>query len=95
LHDIPVFDLVEQALAVGPVDTTIILPLTSAGCGLGSDHNPADYHHLSWNASLDMVYLLRKTGNRNPGSWTEQSGYHCAGKILLGTHAGEFYTPDQ
>jgi len=30
LHDIPVFDLVEQALAeVGPVDTTIIfVPLT-------------------------------------------------------------------
>jgi len=93
-----VFDLVEQALAeVGPVDTTIIfVPLQALDAALETIRYPADYHHLSWNASPGYGLLTSQNGgNRNPGSWTEQSGYHCAGKILLGTHASEFYTPDQ
>jgi len=65
LHDIPVFDLVEQALAeVGPVDTTIIfVPLPSAGCGL--EAITAGIRQIiiisAGMPPLDMVYLLRKT----------------------------------
>lgn len=99
LDDIPVFDLVEQALAeVGPVDTTIIFvppyqaldaALEAIASGIRqiiiiSDGMPP----------LDMVYLLRKTeltetlvvGPNSPG-------IIVPGKILLGTHASEFYTP--
>jgi len=100
LHDIPVFDLVEQALAeVGPVDTTIIfVPLPSAGCGL--EAITAGIRQIiiisAGMPPLDMVLLTSQNGgNRNPGSWTEQSGYHCARKDSPGTHASEFYTPDQ
>jgi len=68
LHDIPVFDLVEQALAEGPVDTTIIfVPLTSAGCGLEAiTAGIRQIIIISAGMPLDMVYLLRKTRQQKP-----------------------------
>ncbi|MBD2770579.1 succinate--CoA ligase subunit alpha [Iningainema tapete] len=99
LHDIPVFDLVEEVVGkFGAIDTTIInvhpyhvldAALEAIACGIRqimiiSPGVPP----------LDMVQLLRKAemtetlvvGPNSPG-------IIVPGRILLGTQPSEFYTP--
>lgn len=99
VHDIPVFDLVEQALAaVGPVETTIIFVPPYQALDAALEAITAGIKQLiiisAGMPPLDMVQLLRKAeatetlivGPNSPG-------IIVPGKILLGTHASEFYTP--
>ena len=99
LADIPVFDLVEQALAeVGPVDTTIIFVPPYQALDAALEAIAAGIRQIiiisAGMPPLDMVYLLRIAevtetlivGPNSPGIIVPE-------KILLGTHASEFYTP--
>ena len=99
LADIPVFDLVEQALAeVGPVDTTIIFVPPYQALDAALEAIAAGIRQIiiisAGMPPLDMVHLLRIAeatetlilGPNSPGIIVPE-------KILLGTHASEFYTP--
>lgn len=99
LHEIPVFDLVEQALSVvGPVDTTIIFVSPYQALDAALEAIASEIRQLilicAGMPPLDMVQLLRKAeatetlivGPNSPGIIVPD-------KILLGTHACEFYTP--
>ncbi len=99
LHDIPVFDLVEQALAtVGNVDTTILFVPPYLALDGAQEAIAAGIKQIILVTEgippLDMVHLVRKaeaadTLMLGPGC----SGAIIPGKTLLGTHPGEFYTP--
>lgn len=99
LDDIPVFDLVEQALAVvGPVDTTIVFVPPYQALDAALEAIAAGIRQIiiisSGMPPLDMVYLLRKTESTETLIVGPNSpGIIVPGKILLGTHASEFYTP--
>ncbi|OUL36007.1 CoA-binding protein [Nostoc sp. T09] len=99
LYDLPVFDLVEEVVRqFGPIDTTIICVnpyhvLDAALEAIAS--NIRQIIIISAGVPpLDMVQLLRKAesvetlvvGPNSPG-------IIVPGKILLGTHPSEFYTP--
>jgi succinyl-CoA synthetase alpha subunit len=99
LEKLPVFDLVEQAIAqVGTIDSTIILVPPYQVLDAALEAIAAGIGQLIIISSgvppLDMVQLLRKAeatetlivGPNSPG-------IIVPGKILLGTHASEFYTP--
>ena len=98
LSDISVFDSVDQALlAVGPVDTTILFVPPYKALDAALEAIAAGIRQiviLAGMPPLDMVQLLRKAevtetlilGPNTPG-------IIVPGKILLGTHASEFYTP--
>lgn len=99
LHDIPVFDLVEQAIAaVGSIDTTIIFvpPYQTLDAALEAIASGIRQIIIisAGMPPLDMVHLLRiaeatetlVVGPNSPGIIVPE-------KILLGTHASEFYTP--
>lgn len=99
LHEIPVFDLVEQALSVvGAVDTTIIFVPPYQALDAALEAIASEIRQLilicAGMPPLDMVQLLRKAeatetlivGPNSPGIIVPE-------KILLGTHACEFYTP--
>ena len=99
VEDMPVFDLVEQAIAsVGTVDTTIIFVPPYQVLDAANEAIAAGIRQIVIISAgvppLDMVHLLRKTeaaeilivGPNSPG-------IIVPGKILLGTHASEFYTP--
>lgn len=99
LDDIPVFDLVEQALAeVGSVDTTIIFVPPYQALDAALEAITAGIRQIiiisAGMPPLDMVHLLRiaeatetlVVGPNSPGIIVPE-------KILLGTHASEFYTP--
>lgn len=99
LHEIPVFNLVEQALAVvGPVDTTILFVPPYQALDAALEAIASEIRQLilicAGMPPLDMVQLLRKAettetlivGPNSPGIIVPE-------KILLGTHACEFYTP--
>jgi succinyl-CoA synthetase alpha subunit len=96
LDEIPVFDLVEQAIAAGPIDVAIIFvpayrvldaALESIAAGIPkliliNDGVPP----------LDVVQLLRRAGSTlilGPGS----PGVIRPGQMLLGLHPAEFYQP--
>ena len=101
LADIPVFDLVEQALAeVGPVDTTIIFVPPYQALDAALEAIAAGIKQIiiisAGMPPLDMVHLLRiaeatETLIVGPNS----PGIIVPAKILLGTHASEFYTPGE
>lgn len=99
LHDIPVFDLVEQALAVvGPVDTTIISVPPYQALDAALEAIAAGIRQIIITSAgmppLDMVNLLRKAeATETLVVGPNSPGIIVPGKILLGTHASEFYTP--
>lgn len=99
LHDIPVFDLVEQALqVVGPVDTTIIFVPPYQALDAALEAIAAGIRQIIINSvgmpPLDMVHLLRKAeATETLVVGPNSPGIIIPGKILLGTHASEFYTP--
>ena len=99
LYDLPVFDLVEEVVAqFGAIDTTIICvhPYQVLDAALEAiASNIRQIIIISAGVPpLDMVQLLRKAeacetlivGPNSPG-------IIVPGKILLGTHPSEFYTP--
>lgn len=99
LHDIPVFDLVEQALfVVGPVDTSIIFVPPYQALDAALEAIASGIRHLilvkAGMPPLDMVQLLRKTeATETVIVGPNSPGIIVPGRILLGTHASEFYTP--
>ena len=99
LHDIPVFDLVEQALqVVGPVDTTIIFVPPYPALDAALEAIAAGIRQIIINSvgmpPLDMVHLLRKAeATETLVVGPNSPGIIVPGKILLGTHVSEFYTP--
>lgn len=99
LNDIPIFDLVEQAVAaVGPVDTTIIFVPPYQVLDAALEAIAAGIRQLviisSGMPPLDMVHLLRKAeATETLVVGPNSPGIIVPGRILLGTHASEFYTP--
>ena len=99
VHDIPVFDLVEQALAVvGPVDTTIIFVPPYQALDAALEAISAGIKQIiiisAGMPPLDMVYLLRKAeATETLVVGPNSPGIIVPGKIMLGIHASEFYTP--
>ncbi len=99
LHDIPVFDLVEQALSVvGPVDTTMLFVPPYQALDAALEAVAAGIQQLviisDGMPPLDMVHLLRKVeATETLVVGPNSAGIIVPGKILLGTHASEFYTP--
>lgn len=98
-NNIPVFDLVEQAVGVvGAIDTTIIFVPPYQVLDAALEAIAAGIRQIiiisAGMPPLDMVYLLRKAeatetlivGPNSPG-------IIVPGKILLGIHASEFYQP--
>ena len=98
-HEVPVFDLVEQAQAkAGPIDTSVIVVPPYAVIDAASEAIAAGIRQIAIITDgvppLDMVRLLRKAEATD----TLVVGPNCAGiivpkKLLLGTHPPEFYTP--
>ncbi len=99
LDDTPMFDLVEQAIqVVGPVDTTIIFVPPYQALDAALEAIAAGIRQLVITSvgmpPLDMVHLLRKAeATETLVVGPNSSGIIVPGKILLGTHASEFYTP--
>ena len=98
-HDIPVFDLVEQARQqVGPIDIATICVHPYRVLDAALEAMAAGIRQLiiltEGMPPLDMVRLLRKA------EYTETfvvgpscPGIIVPGKVLLGTHPKDFYTP--
>lgn len=99
LHDIPVFDLVEQALeVVGQVDTTIIFVPPYQALDAALEAIAAGIRQIIITSAgmppLDMVYLIHKAeATETLVVGPNSPGIIMPGKILLGTHNSEFYTP--
>ncbi len=101
LYDLPVFDLVEEAIdKYGTIDTTIICvhpyqvldaALEAMGSGIGQiiiispGVPPLDMVNLFRRAEAEETIIV---GPNSPG-------IIVPGKILLGTHPSEFYTPGE
>lgn len=99
LYDLPIFDLVEEVVAkFGAIDTTIICvhpyQVLDAALEAIASHIRQIIIITAGVPPLDMVQLLRKAeacetivvGPNSPG-------IIVPGKILLGTHPSELYTP--
>lgn len=101
IEEIPVFDLVEQAVAVtGSIDTSIIFTPAYLALDAALEAIASGIRQIILVTGgippLDMVHLLRvadahKTLVVGPNSL----GIIVPEKILLGTHPPEFYTPGQ
>ncbi|MBD2294488.1 CoA-binding protein [Anabaena sphaerica FACHB-251] len=99
IYDLPVFDLVEEAISkFGQIDTTIICvhpyKVLDAALEAIASHIRQIIIISAGVPPLDMVELLRKTETHEillvgPNS----PGIIVPGKILLGTQPSEFYTP--
>lgn len=99
LHGIPVFDLVEEAVAsVGDIDVSIIFVQPYAALDAALEAIAAGIHQIVLIVEgippLDMVKLLQtaeltETLVVGPNS----PGIIIPGQILLGIHPSEFYTP--
>lgn len=99
LHDIPVFDMVEQALsAVGSIDTTLIFVHPYSALDAALEAIAAGIRQIILITScvppLDLIRLFRiaqatDTLIIGPSS----AGILVPGKLLLGSHKSEFYTP--
>lgn len=97
IHEIPVFDLVEQAQSsVGPVDTSVIFVHPYDVLDAALEAIDAGIRQLvivtEGMPPLDMVDLVRKA----EATETLVVGPNCPGiivpgKLLLGTHPGQFY----
>ncbi|MBD2386593.1 succinate--CoA ligase subunit alpha [Cylindrospermum sp. FACHB-282] len=99
LYDLPIFDLVEEVIAkFGAIDTTIICVHPYQVLDAALEAIASDIRQIIIISGgvppLDMVQLLRKAescetivvGPNSPG-------IIVPGKILLGTHPSELYTP--
>jgi succinyl-CoA synthetase alpha subunit len=99
LYNLPVFDLVEEAVAkFGAIDTTIICVHPYQVLDAALEAIASNIRQIIITSGgvppLDMVQLLRKAetcetivvGPNSPG-------IIVPGKILLGTHPSELYTP--
>lgn len=99
LDDLPIFDMVEQAIdKFGAIDTTIILVPAYQALDAALEAIAAGIHQIAIISSgvppLDMVRLLRKAeATETLVVGPNSPGIIVPGKILLGTHASEFYTP--
>jgi len=99
LGPIPVFDMVDQALeAVGKVDTTVILVPPYEVLDAALEAINAGIRQLILITEgvppLDMVRLLRKAQQTETLIVGPNSpGIIVPGRVLLGTHPPEFYTP--
>jgi succinyl-CoA synthetase alpha subunit len=99
LDDIPVFDLVEQVIAeFGVIDTTIILVPPYQALDAALEAIAGGIRQIAIIPAgvppLDMVHLLRKAeATETLVVGPNSPGIIVPGKILLGTHASEFYTP--
>lgn len=97
--DIPVFDLVEQALdAVGSVDTTVIFVEPYQVVDAALEAIAAEIRQIVLITEgvppLDMVRLVRKAeAVETLIVGPDSPGIIVPGQILLGTHPTEFYTP--
>ncbi|MEB3826225.1 succinate--CoA ligase subunit alpha [Phormidium sp. CCY1219] len=99
IDDIPVFDTIEQALPkVGSVDTSVIVVKPYAVLDAALEAIAAGIRQLilitEGMPPLDMVKLMRKaeaTDTLVVGPNTP--GIIVPGKLLLGTHKSDFYTP--
>lgn len=99
VYDLPVFDMVEQALSeVGQVDTTVIFVQPYSVLDAALEAIAAGIKQIiivtEGVPPLDMVRLVRKAeatetlvvGPNTPGVIVPE-------KVLLGTHPQQFYTP--
>jgi succinyl-CoA synthetase alpha subunit len=98
-NDLPVFDLVEQVVAaVGAIDTTIIFVPPYQVLDAALEAIASGIQQIIITSAgvppLDMVRLLRKAeANETIILGPNSPGIIVPGKLLLGTHASEFYTP--
>ncbi|HAJ63868.1 MAG TPA: CoA-binding protein [Cyanobacteria bacterium UBA8543] len=99
VYDIPVFDLVEQALSVvGTIDTTIIFVSPYLVLDAALEAIAAGIRQIILITGgippLDMVHLLRIASDTQTTILGPNSlGIIVPGKWLLGTQPEEFYTP--
>lgn len=98
LDEIPVFDLVEQAVSeIGSIDTTIIFVPPYLALDAALEAIASDIRQIilvpPGVPPLDMVCLLRKAETTETLAIGPNSmGIIVPGKILLGTHPVQFYT---
>lgn len=99
LHDVPIFDLVEQAVTdLGPIDTSVICCSPYQALDSALEAIAADIHQLILLSEgippLDMVHLIRKAeATETLLIGPNSCGLIVPGEILLGTHPSECYTP--
>lgn len=99
VEDIPTFDMVEEALAkVGQVDVTIIFSSPYWVMDAAKEAIAAGIRQIiivtEGVPPLDMVELVRKAeATETLVVGPNTPGIIMPGKILLGTHPQEFYTP--
>ncbi len=99
LHDIPVFDLVEQARhQLGSLDATIIFVESYSALDAALEAIEAGIPQIVLVTGsippLDMVRLLRKAqATKTLIVGPSSSGIIVPGKVLLGTQESEFYRP--
>ncbi|MBD2742079.1 CoA-binding protein [Coleofasciculus sp. FACHB-1120] len=99
LDGIPVFDLVEQAIeSVGAVDISIIFVPPYSALDAALEAIGAGIRQIILITGgippLDMVRLLRKAeATQTLIVGPSSSGIIVPGKVLLGTHETEFYSP--
>ncbi len=99
INGLPVFDMVEQALLeVGPVDTTVIFvsPYQVLDAALEAIASGIKQIIIITEGvpPLDMVHLVRKAeASETLVVGPNTPGVIVPGKVLLGTHPQEFYTP--
>jgi succinyl-CoA synthetase alpha subunit len=99
LDGIPVFDLVEQAIqSVGAVDISIIFVPPYSALDAALEAIAAGIRQIILITGgippLDMVRLLRKAeATQTLILGPSSSGIIVPGKVLLGTHETEFYSP--
>lgn len=99
LDDLPVFDLVEQAIAtVGPIDTTLICCPPFQMLDAALEAMEADIRQMILLSNgippLDMVRLLQQAeATETLVIGPNSPGIIIPDQILLGTHPSECYTP--
>lgn len=99
IEGIPVFDLVEQAVAtLGQIDTTVIFVHPYSVLDAALEAIAAGIRQIiiisEGMPPLDMVKLVRKAeATETLVVGPNSSGIIIPGKLLLGTHPTEFYTP--
>jgi succinyl-CoA synthetase alpha subunit len=96
IDEIPVFDLVEQAVAAGPIDVAVIFVSAYRVLDAALESIAAGIPKLilinDGVPPLDVVQLLRRAGSTlilGPGS----PGVIRPGQMLLGIHPAPFYQP--
>ncbi|UBF24284.1 CoA-binding protein [Kovacikia minuta CCNUW1] len=99
LYGIPVFDLVEAAVAnLGTIDTTVILTQPYAALDAALEAIASGIRQIVLITDgippLDMICLLRKAeATETLVVGPNSPGIIIPGQMLLGIHPSEFYTP--